>query len=139
MKSTLALLILLASSFAFACPELAGTYVCTSEDGQKQEVLVSQKVVNNVTIYNLDGDEFAADGIKRPLDSEDMIGTFAVTCESDKVKVVSDAVAKDNSFSGHQEGYIYRTTSGIRQDSKITYTADGQSQDFEMSMECLSK
>lgn len=138
MKTIASLIVLLASHAAIACPDLSGEFVCTTPDG-KEEISVSQRVENNVTIYKINNDEYLADGIAKLIDEEDVKGNYTVACETDRVTLVSDVAAVDNSYKGHQESEIYRTATGLKQESKISITSDGKTESFELSLDCASK
>ena len=134
----LTLIFLLASSVAVACPDLAGAFVCTTPEG-KEDIVVSQRVENNITVYKINNDEYLADGLAKPINEDDMKGSYIVSCVADRVKLVADVTAVDNSYKGHQETAIYRTATGLKQESKLSIIADGKTESFDLSVECMSK
>lgn len=95
MKLIIAVLALVGAQ-AFACPNLTGTFSCTS-DGQTQAVAISQVEVNGVTTYTLKNPADPADqGGSLPADnntyqiqdSEDFKnGTIRGWCEADAFKI----------------------------------------------------
>lgn len=76
----LAAIVALSSTTAFACPDLAGTYVCPGENGDV-ETAVAQVVSNGVTIYTVTDVEgsydLIADGATRTQQGQTETGNFA--------------------------------------------------------------
>lgn len=88
----LAALIALSSTTAFACPDLAGTFMCPGENGEMVATTVSQVVTNGVTVYtvtDVEGSyELIADGVTRTQSGQTQTGNNATidstnTCNAD--------------------------------------------------------
>lgn len=87
MKKTIIAVLALAAPSAFACPELANTYVCATSEGDK-EVTIEQAVESDVTTYTLRSGEQTIvrvmDGAAHEEVTEDQTLTYTATCDGDK-------------------------------------------------------
>lgn len=91
MKKFIASVVVFFGTSAFACPDLAGTYMCPSYDGGIEETVVSQIVrADGVTIYDFatqdDSFTWPADGVltsytfKDDDSGSDYTVSFSLTC-----------------------------------------------------------
>jgi len=82
---TLAIIALLFSAQAFACPNLTGTYTCTYQDGSKETTAITQDTKGTVTVYNINGSDMPADGQTVLIPDSDNLkeGTFKAWCDDD--------------------------------------------------------
>lgn len=80
----MALIALLFSAQAFACPDLSGSYTCTYQDGSSEMVTISQDSKNGVTVYDYNGSQIPADNqtYRIPDDQTLKQGTFRAWCDS---------------------------------------------------------
>ncbi len=80
---SLTALALLFSINAWACPNLAGNYTCTYQDGSSEMVSISQENKNGVITYSYNGSSVPADNIARQIPDDETIkqGTFRAWCE----------------------------------------------------------
>ena len=114
---------ILASTSAFACPNLAGSYqACKSSQGDSAGMEISQRVENGITIIEstsineetgeVEKDIMIADGVSRSTtDSEGMVTTNRVSCEGDKLII---------------EAKFSEPTTGISGSALSTTSRDGQ-------------
>ncbi len=66
---------------AWACPSLEGTYTCN--DGQSEsQTVISQHEMNGATVYNVDGEEYIADGAAHPAQDDSFNGTYTAVCSA---------------------------------------------------------
>ncbi|MGZ3723292.1 MAG: hypothetical protein ACXVA9_10195 [Bdellovibrionales bacterium] len=82
---SLAIIALLFSAQAFACPTLTGSYTCTYQDGSKETIAITQDMKGTVTVYNINGSDMSADGTVNPVPDSDNLkeGTFKSWCDDD--------------------------------------------------------
>lgn len=83
----LAAALLLVSAQAFACPDLTGSFTCSTPNGT--EVLnLSQADKNGVTVYNYNGSDIPADNQAYPMQDDQSIkeATFRAWCEGASLK-----------------------------------------------------
>lgn len=78
-----ALLALLFSAQAFACPALTGTFTCNYQDGSSEIVSISQAEKSGVMVYNYNGSEIPADNVVYPMPDDESVrqGTFRAWCD----------------------------------------------------------
>jgi len=78
----LAIIALAFSAQAWACPELAGSYTCTYQDGSSEVVTITQELKDGVTIYNHNGSTVPADNVAYPVPDDASLreGTFKAWC-----------------------------------------------------------
>jgi hypothetical protein len=78
--------VLMFSTSAFACPDLAGTYSCPADDGSMTDTIVAQVVVSGVTVYTVTDSEgsydLIADGQTRSQSGQTQTGNNATVTES---------------------------------------------------------
>jgi hypothetical protein len=78
--------VLVFSTSALACPDLAGTYSCPNEDGAAEDMTVAQAVVDGVTVFTVtdaEGSyEMMADGVTRVQKGQTDTGNNATITES---------------------------------------------------------
>lgn len=78
-----AVLALLFSAQAFACPNLTGSFTCTYPDGSSQVVAISQQLrADGITVYNHNGSDIPADNVAYPVPDEANLrsATFKAWC-----------------------------------------------------------
>ncbi len=101
MKCLFASFVLLLSSAAFACPNLAGKYSCPNQNGNMEPLEISQRLQNGVTIYTMatihGSDEAIADGVTRQLSGKTHSGNdatlaYTVTCDEAANTLIQDGV-----------------------------------------------
>ena len=82
---TLAVIALLFSAQAFACPQLAGNFTCTYQDGSKEVMTVTQDTKGNLTTYNVNGSDIITDNVAKPMQDDANIknATFRSWCDDD--------------------------------------------------------
>lgn len=82
MKVFISILVLLGTSTAMACPNLAGAYKCQGLDGSDIQVTMSNRAgVTTYTILDLSDNtktEFIADGKEYPFDD---VGKYRASCK----------------------------------------------------------
>lgn len=110
MKLFVSGLVLLAASSSYAaCPNLAGSYQCASENGALVTTTLTQSEVNGVTTYQLSDDtgtsEFIADGLTRTAAGKVQSGNDAVinvtnSCSADSTTLVMDATYVEKDATG---------------------------------------
>lgn len=79
---SLAIIALLFSAQAFACPELTGSYTCTYQDGSSELMTISQSNKDGVTVYVANGSEIPADNQPHALQDDASLrdATFRAWC-----------------------------------------------------------
>lgn len=99
----LAALALVFSAQAFACPDLAGSFTCTYQDGSKEIVTLSQDQKDGLTTYNYNGSIVPADNQAYPVPEDATLkeGTFRAWC--------NDATVLNTQLIGkyHQDGSYF--------------------------------
>ena len=133
-KIFVSIAVTLLASAALACPDLSGTYMCMTDNGdgqgpQEVEFIVSQKVVNGVTVYtttDVDGSfDLIADGQKRTKVSEDSdsemifnISETATCLQKSALQVNIEMVVTDKSGQvlgeGKSDSLVSKTAEGLR-------------------------
>lgn len=78
-----ALAVLLISGQAWACPDLAGTYICSYQDGSQETLTVTQSEQRGVVIYDYNGSRLVTDNSPYPLPSDANLrgATFRAWCD----------------------------------------------------------
>jgi hypothetical protein len=81
----LALLAFVFSANAFACPQLAGNFVCTYQDGTSENVAITQSNKAGVEVYVYNGNEIPADKTTYDIPDDDTLkmGKFVAWCDDD--------------------------------------------------------
>ncbi len=88
MKKHLLSAALLVSTSAFACPDLTGTWSCKDTDNTESTITVTQEAIENGTLYHITdsasgkSEDIHADGVARPVETQDYKGTMTATCTS---------------------------------------------------------
>lgn len=93
----LAALALLVSVNAYACPDLSGSFTCTSQDNTSEVVTLSQENKDGITIYNYNGSMIPADNqaYQVPDDQNLKEGTFRAWCDAnDNVTLKTELIGK---------------------------------------------
>lgn len=123
MKSIIVLFVSIFSTVAMACPQLAGSYTCTYDDGTTETLTVEQGVDNGVNVFVVDGDVFYADGQAHPISTEELVGTYVATCVGNAVNANVNAdmyqqgskigmIQADLSLSQVSPGFVTMGTNG---------------------------
>lgn len=121
MFRAIALAASLFSVGAFACPNLAGNYTCTTSAG-KNDVVITQRVDNGITYYSFNGEEFPADGLEYSFENQQLKnGNFSAWCsERGTVSVLNQNLRGDFYQNGNYAGlldlntHIYVHKNGLR-------------------------
>lgn len=122
MKTISFIAALLVSTYAMACPQIAGTYTCDYGDGP--EVLtIQQTVKSGVTEYLLDGDSYLADGQAYAYSDEGFSGTTTTACAG---QTVSSAIVGDLLENGSAVGNLNVTVSYTPSATGLNSTSVGQ-------------
>lgn len=119
---------LLASAQAWACPNLAGTYTCTSDQGSNQ-IVVTQDDKNGVTTYRFNGEAlFITDGQTRrwPDDADIKNISVASSCNGSSALVadVRADVYDSGSYIGNLE--MAMTFSNQSENGKLVQKSEGK-------------
>lgn len=109
----IAILAFVASTSAFACPNISGNYLsCTASDGQVAAGMeVTQRIENGVTIYQsisvneetgeIEKDDMIADGKKRTVaESEGYESSNTVSCADGQLIIESSIMDPSTGLSG---------------------------------------
>jgi hypothetical protein len=83
-----AVIALLFSAQAFACPNLTGNFTCKYQDGSVENISITQGDSNGVTVYNYNGSNIPADNVVYPMQDDQSLrnATFRAWCEGDALK-----------------------------------------------------
>lgn len=109
MKSVIVSIVLMLSSAAFACPDLAGRYSCPTQNGNMEPVNITQRIENGVTIYTMatihGSDDAIADGVTRILTGKTVSGNeatlaFTVTCDAATNSLIQDGLLTEMDSAG---------------------------------------
>jgi len=103
----LAVIALLFSAQAYACPELTGTYTCTYQDGSSEVITLSQEQKDGVTVYSHNGSQIPADSVAYPVPDDVNLreATFKAWC-ADGTTLNAQLVGKyfqENQYFGDLE------------------------------------
>jgi len=95
MKSILFTALLLFSFNAFACPDLAGQYLCENPEGD-QSYSISQLKLNGDTVYEIHGEGMIADGLRHEYEETDEDGVtekgaYTATCSLNDNRLTTDS------------------------------------------------
>lgn len=128
MKRVTLLALALVGTSAWACPNLAGNYIC-NVDGQMQSLMVRQDQANGVTTYYLNHDAVVANGLTEKLpDNGDLKNqTFKAWCDKEtlmgalyaEVHAEGEAVAQidvEMSMSLDEKQNLIQTSKGTFKD-----------------------
>lgn len=144
---TLAIAVLLASSSAFACPNLAGTYaVCRSQTGNSAgstDMVITQTTANKITTYTVtstdaetnerSSESFKADG--KTVSNTQTDPDSGITLQlATTVSCVSTSAVKINmivNFNGEQAANIVQTIS--KSGNTLTMKATGNNMGEEIN------
>lgn len=139
---SLALVALLFSAQAFACPNLTGTYTCTYQDGSSEVVNLTQENKNGVIVYNYNGSEIPADNVAYPVpdDANLRSATFRSWCP-DTVNLNAQLVGKyyqDNEYFGDLDMTTSMSLDGanLKQVTTGTLTNAGGTYPLNAEMVC---
>ena len=81
MKILTAIAALLFTAQVWACPDMAGNYVCTSAEGEDQgNFAITQREENGVTIYQMGEEEYIADGKEHAVSQDGFEGKYVAVC-----------------------------------------------------------
>lgn len=85
MRKLALLAFAVAANAAFACPQLAGNFVCTYQDGSSENVAITQSNKAGVEVYVYNGNEIPADKTTYdiPDDNNLKMGKFVAWCDDD--------------------------------------------------------
>jgi hypothetical protein len=75
----LAVIFLLTPTLTWACPNLAGDFLCT-ENGEQSPLTITQTTENGVTIYNDGSEKYYADNKSHPVNWDFLVGTYKARC-----------------------------------------------------------
>lgn len=129
----------MSSSAAWACPDLAGNYICRTPNGN-EPLTVSQSVRTQsgqaVTVYMIDGQPYQADGQLYPINEKDLDGKFSSQCVGDALVVhaagnltnagqVYGSFDVSRSATKDAQGQLVSVTTGSAVISGQTYPANG--------------
>lgn len=121
------MLLLLISSSAFACPDLAGTYTCEEHESPS---VITQTVSRKVTTYNLDGITAVADGKTRIVASDSEAPELRLTqswkCSGKKSLVGLTAIYFDGELAMRAKTTFQKTPAGY----SATVASEGESESF---------
>lgn len=139
----------LASTAAFACPDLTGKYSCPTENGTLEPMDISQRVEGDITIYTMatihGSNEAIADGVTRNLSGTTQAGheatlAYTVTCDEAANTLIQDGLLTEMDSAGKSISTTeYHMVLGKNaKDGALanqgTYTTDGKSaQTFDYS------
>ncbi|MGE3682473.1 MAG: hypothetical protein AB7G93_12175 [Bdellovibrionales bacterium] len=73
---------------AYACPDLAGSYTCTDEEGKTESVTIKQEMKDGVTVYDYNGSSVPADNVVYPVPDDESLKetTFRAWCADNMLK-----------------------------------------------------
>lgn len=127
-----------ATTGAFACPNLAGNYTCTYSDGPEQ-VAVSQTLAGGVTTYTYNGQQMIADGKSHDLDNSDIDGTYTATCAGTRVTahLVGQIMSQGQAVgSADLTLKVDQVRAGLALDQTGTITVQGQVNPINEQVSC---
>lgn len=140
MKFIFVALVGLMSSAAVACPDLSGHFACKDfEDGSVQDIIMTQKVENGATVYNMaltangvtKNFEYIADGVARTTSSDRYTTrTEKNVCDGNKLVTDLEGVLKKDGTAVKVRMVTYITPEGHMYDNYIG-TEGGKPVSFE--------
>ncbi|MCB0411191.1 MAG: hypothetical protein KDD22_01610 [Bdellovibrionales bacterium] len=87
-----------AASAQATCPDLRGTYACSSEDGATQQLVLDQFEEANITYYVINGETVPADGITYNLEDDEQFKNQSMTF----------SCSEESQFVIHFQGDMYQ-------------------------------
>ncbi|WP_413558340.1 hypothetical protein [Bdellovibrio sp. HCB209] len=87
LKTLLNLSIVLMTVPAFACPELAGNFDCTSDSGPVNSFSISKSTEKGQVIYQINGTKLVANGVSETRSKGDGFPTtYTTSCEGESLR-----------------------------------------------------
>ncbi|MEO0335017.1 MAG: hypothetical protein AAF202_01390 [Pseudomonadota bacterium] len=140
MKKLIALIAIVASPLAMACPELTGTYRCYEQDGETNIFEMVTTVENGVYVYTTDGESIRADGRRHNFQNDETKGSYTAKCAgSSELRVNMKGQLLEN---GKRVGNfkmkinVKKTATGITERNKGNVTYMGQKFQIDENTSC---
>lgn len=127
MKRFAALALLLTSAAAWACPDLAGQYVCTYQDGSQENLIITQTAINGVTVYDYAGSRIVGDNALYPLPNDNNLrsATFRAWCDPDPSAPLRAQILASYYSQGSLYGELILNMTYARIGSDVKQTTQG--------------
>jgi hypothetical protein len=122
-KTVLVLATALFSAGALACPNLAGTYTCETDEGA-QTANITQEESGGVTTYDFDGMQLITDNETRAIPDDGSLkdGKIRSWCEGDALKAAATGTVLDG---GEPMGDVDVTITVSTDGTTLTQTTSG--------------
>ena len=126
MKTLLSASVCLLSLNAFACPQLTGTWNCTTAQNNRSTLTISQKNVPHGVSYTVTDDSaktlvFIADGASHSLNNGEVTGSMTATCPN------ANSIVGVESFADAKMGMAGRIDFSFNMSSARTLVSDMKS------------
>lgn len=142
MKLVSVLFVTLVASSAMACPDMTGSWTCTSEQGTSN-MIIAQEAMPGGAMYEITDDsgtyQLPADGVTRNYDQDGVNGSFVAACQGNTSVVGQETANYVNDGITMKVDFIYTLVNSNNLKGTINLVQEqigGETQTGTMNFNC---